>query len=787
MLERRSTSDGPNHKELTSPGADAKAGLIRGLALTVVFALSLLFLSGTGQAQQGSAAGQPQDMDDTYTNPVSGGAFAEAYPFDNAFPDPAIIKAKDGYWYAYDTTISIARSKDLVNWEYMGDVFSDANRPDWHPDEGANYWAPDVRYLDGKYYLYYSLVVFSPEGRYNTIGVVTGPTPIGPWTDSGGPVIEQDTCNTTDIDSAEFTDEDGTRYLYWGSYGDICVAKMNAEGTRVVGEVERVSYGELAEAPYVVRRGEYYYLFISEGTCCSGALSSYEVLVGRSESPMGPFVDREGVSLEASRRGGTFVLAANGNKWVGPGHHSQTTDLAGQDWIAYHAIPKNDPFLEPPLQGINRRPLMVDRLDWIDGWPTVRAGAWASEDPQPAPVTEPAAGGDFNDTESLDDNWHRQGIARGAWRLAEDEDSGGYVRGVGTTRRPAYLVSKAQVPADVRAEADVRLPTGRRGAAGVVAAYRDEDNHVSAWLDAGQDALITDVLVNGESTGRTEAPLPDGFRFGDWHNVAVEIRGRQMSVAVTDARMGDPLATEERTLPAAAAVSGSVGVIARSPRTEADNVVAAPLYQPVTQMIPDPVVGAVDPAASDEFDDGTLDPAWSWVREPAGEETGGSYVWPTQDGELYGGSNNASVLLRDAPEGDYTVETKLKIDLGTDTVRWWTQAGLVVYSNDDLYSKLVHLAVGEGRRTHFAKESDGGYGALVVGPPAETTWLRIQHTTDPVDGEHEFRAATSRDGETWIWGGVWTYPADTDWRIGLVSMSGAGATAEFDYVRVYRP
>ena len=110
----------------------------------------------------------------------------------------------------------------------------------------------------------------------------------------------------------------------------------------------------------------------------------------------------------------------------------------------------------------------------------------------------------------------------------------------------------------------------------------------------------------------------------------------------------------------------------------------------------------------------------------------------------------------------------------------------MAYASDDLYAKLVHVAIGTGRRTEFAKE-DGVYGGMMVGPPAGTTWLRLSHRIDPNNGEQEYRAATSRDGEHWIWGGVWTFPADARFRIGLVSMGGSGATAKFDYFRVYRP
>jgi arabinan endo-1,5-alpha-L-arabinosidase len=741
---------------------------------------------------------QTEGAESSYTNPVSRGAF-------DAFPDPAIIKGKDGYWYAYGTTdpvrqsfgdnafhfLPTARSKDMVHWEYAGDVFTESTFPNWLPGvpgENTFLWAPDIRYLDGKYYLYYSVAHFgaTSEDSLFTIGLATAPTPTGPWTDSGGSVIEGEDCPpTTNIDPAEFTDKDGTRYMYWGSYGAICAAKLTPDGTRLASSTTQITYGHQAEAPYVVRRGDYYYLFISEGGCCSGPLSSYEVFVGRSKSPLGPFVDREGVSMMASRRGGTLVLSANGNKWVGPGHHSIATDLSGQQWFVYHAIDKNDPYLEAPWDGINRRPMLIDRLDWTGGWPTVRAGAWASEDSQAGPVTSFALGDDFNGDTTLGSEWFREGAAQDDWQLASEQDAGTYVRQTTPSSNRAYLLSSNQAPDNFRAEADLRLPAGTMGAAGLVGAYRNPANHIEAWLDAGENALVTDVIVRGRHSIQ-KTPLPSGFRFDTWHNVAIEVRGTAMTAEVTDARLGDPLASQQRTLPSGPGGQGAVGVVSRSARSEADNVGATHLYTPVTQTVPDPTVGSLDPEFSDDFDQ-ELGDAWSWVRTPEGEVSGGAFSWPTQNADLSRDQNDASVLLRDAPQDDYTVETKLRIDLGEDTDRSYQQAGLVAYADDDNYTKLVHVAIGTGRRTEFAKEEAGAYGGMMVGPPAETTWLRISHHVDPDNGEHEYRAATSRDGEHWVWGGVWTFPAGMNSRIGLVSMGGSGATAQFDYFRVFRP
>jgi hypothetical protein len=170
--------------------------------------------------------------------------------------------------------------------------------------------------------------------------------------------------------------------------------------------------------------------------------------------------------------------------------------------------------------------------------------------------------------------------------------------------------------------------------------------------------------------------------------------------------------------------------------------------------------------------------------------SGGALRWPTQAEDLVGDQNQAGVLLRDAPDGRWAVETKLSIDLGVDTVRNFQQAGLVAYVDDDLFARFSHVAIWNTRQTEFGKEMPYAgrlqYGGTIVGPPADTTWLRLTHRTDPRGGEHELRAWSSRDGDTWVKGGVWTLPADADLRVGLVSHGGEGATASFDYVRTYR-
>jgi hypothetical protein len=209
--------------------------------------------------------------------------------------------------------------------------------------------------------------------------------------------------------------------------------------------------------------------------------------------------------------------------------------------------------------------------------------------------------------------------------------------------------------------------------------------------------------------------------------------------------------------------------------------------------VPTPRVGRVDPGHSDEFR-GALDRRWTAVRSPAVTVSGGRLVWPTEAADLTGAGNDAGLLLRDAPAGDYTVETRLALPLGVDTVRNYQQAGLVVYDTDDEFLRFTAVAIWNTRVTEFGTEQvvagRPAYGSMLVGPPGDTTWLRLTHRRDAA-GEHVYRAAVSTDGRTWTWGGSWTLPAGATPRIGLVS-HGANpadppATARFDYFRVSRP
>ena len=167
----------------------------------------------------------------------------------------------------------------------------------------------------------------------------------------------------------------GQHYLYYGSYyGGLWVTRVGDDGLTATEQPTQVAIDNRYEGSYVVRHDGWYYLMGSAANCCAGPTTGYSVFAGRSRSPLGPFVDADGIPLLASAVGGTTVLTQNGNRWIGAGHHAVATDTTGQTFIVYHAIDRNDPWLTEPF-GINRRPMLLDRLDWIDGWPRTRSGS----------------------------------------------------------------------------------------------------------------------------------------------------------------------------------------------------------------------------------------------------------------------------------------------------------------------------------------------------------------------------------------------------------------------------
>ncbi len=328
-------------------------------------------------------------------------------------PDPAILKQQQtGYdtWYLFCTgdplntndknpdgslhghLIASYSSIDLIHWTYIGDVFK--TLPAWIGNVSTNLWAPAVKHFNNRYYLYYVAPTTAAGG--SAIGVATAQSPAGPWTDSGKPVVPQENNpyngapGRAVIDPDEIEDAQGQRYISYGSFnGGISIRKLSADGlTSDPASEQQLAVDNAFEGGNFFEHNGYYYFFTSTSSCCDGPLSGYSVFVGRALSPTGPFLDKNGVPLNTFAPGGFISIAANGNHWVGPGGNVVFTDDAGQDYMLYHAIDLNGPYFDG-YPGFTRRPALIDPIDWVDDWPEVRGGYWASANLQPAPAAQP--------------------------------------------------------------------------------------------------------------------------------------------------------------------------------------------------------------------------------------------------------------------------------------------------------------------------------------------------------------------------------------------------------------
>ena len=318
------------------------------------------------------AAPQQQLASAAYANPV----------IDTDFPDPAVLKASDGYYYAYATqterdgkwlNLQVARSRDLTHWDLLGDALP--VKPRW-ASKTQDFWAPDVVRNGSRYIMYYSAKPDTADERHGLcLAVASADRPEGPFTDMGKPLLcGEDFVN---IDPMAFDDPaTGKRLLYWGSgFKPIKVQELAADGTSfapatapkdlVFPNPVKDQFPVLVEGAWVERRDGWYYLFYSGDNCC-GTKANYAVMIARSRSAMGPFETLE--QAEGTPR--SIILGKRGN-WIAPGHNSIARDENGQDWILYHAVDVRRPRAKATDEVNTRRVMLVDRIEWRNGWPVV--------------------------------------------------------------------------------------------------------------------------------------------------------------------------------------------------------------------------------------------------------------------------------------------------------------------------------------------------------------------------------------------------------------------------------
>lgn len=281
--------------------------------------------------------------------------------------DPTAVKTPNGGYIVVTTgdNLPIKTSSDRAAWQNAGVVWP--NGASWttpYTNGGRSLWAPDISYQNGRYYLYYSASTFGSQR--SAIFLATSSTgAAGSWTNQGLIIESSSSVNYNAIDPNLIVDDAGQWWLSFGSFWsgiklirlDPNTGRRSTSDTSVRSIAQRTTAGGAVEAPFIYRHGGYYYQFVSFDRCCQGASSTYRIMVGRSTSVTGPYVDRNGVAMTSG--GGTQILAGHGSIH-GPGHQAVLRD-GSQDVLFYHYYADNG----ASFLGINL-------LGWDSaGWPFV--------------------------------------------------------------------------------------------------------------------------------------------------------------------------------------------------------------------------------------------------------------------------------------------------------------------------------------------------------------------------------------------------------------------------------
>lgn len=311
---------------------------------------------------------------------------------DYAFTHDPSIAEEGGVYYVFATgaapgggQLPIRCSRDLKAWKLCGRVFAEI--PEWIRKASPatkDLWAPDISYFNGKFHLYYAYSAFG----VNTSGIAlaTNETldPASPkyaWHDEGLVLKSEKSDDFNAIDPNLVLDAGGVPWMSFGSFWsgikmrkmDAATGKTDSADSKVYALASRVRPEgaaparpglppdwEAIEAPFIVRHGEYYYLFVSFDLCCRGTESSYRTMVGRAKNVTGPYVDEQG---RAMLEGGGCELLTRNARWLGPGGESVLQRPEG-DVLVFHAYDA----------ATGKPGLQVSTLTWKDGWPQAALG-----------------------------------------------------------------------------------------------------------------------------------------------------------------------------------------------------------------------------------------------------------------------------------------------------------------------------------------------------------------------------------------------------------------------------
>ena len=306
-----------------------------------------------------------------YTNPVYRGDM----------PDPTVVRY-DGVYYAFGTTgsdrvqgriFTMLRSTNLVNWERLGGALTPP-----FPNPDYQYWAPEVVYAEGKFFMYYAMGRFNPTHFENRVAIST--TPEGPYTDTGSVLIDCK-ANNYCIDPFPFHDDDGQWYFFYSAQlpnaeppfhpGTGIVVDRLVNMTRLAGDCHVVVQGRydwtrasqdkdwhVLEGPCVLKHeGKYYCIYSGNGY----KSIHYGLDCVVADHPLGPFTGQG----ESAR-----VLHDVAGKVRGPGHNDVVYGPDNEtQYFVYHAWDED----------MTKRQMCIDKLIWTPEGPRCDGPTYAHQ------------------------------------------------------------------------------------------------------------------------------------------------------------------------------------------------------------------------------------------------------------------------------------------------------------------------------------------------------------------------------------------------------------------------
>ena len=308
---------------------------------------------------------------------------------DTPFVHDPVMAYEDGVYYLYCTGHGITQmtSTDRQHWTLSREgVLPNGKIPVWTHDSVPGFethiWAPDVVKYRGKWYMGYSCSTFGKNT--SAIGLLSNKclSDKDGWKDEGCIVASRgNRDNWNAIDPNFIIDEKGKPWMTWGSFWDgiqlipldktmhpkkgakpQTIARRHAVGDASVepNPTSKFAGTNAIEAPFIMRHGGYYYLFVSWDYCCRGIKSNYRVAVGRSKKVAGPYLDRDGKPMLEG--GGTLLLEGDKKEYEALGHCSAYSFSDGDVFFCHgYSVAKNGASI-----------LVQKRIEWTeDGWLTL--------------------------------------------------------------------------------------------------------------------------------------------------------------------------------------------------------------------------------------------------------------------------------------------------------------------------------------------------------------------------------------------------------------------------------